>query len=94
MEDEESNLQMKNLTVHHVSTEEEALNLLLMGSYIRKTNATQINQVSSRSHCIFTLNVKAKNLLTETELYSKIHLVDLAGSERVSKSQAEGIVLT
>jgi kinesin family member 6/9 len=66
----------------------------MMGSYIRKTNSTQINQVSSRSHCIFTLNVKAKNLSTSTELYSKIHLVDLAGSERVSKSQAEGIVLT
>lgn len=80
MEDEEANLILKNLSVHQVKTEEEALNLLLMGSYIRKTNATQINQVSSRSHCIFTLNVKARNLADETELYSKIHLVDLAGS--------------
>lgn len=94
MEDEESNLQMKNLSVHQVFNEEEALNKLMLGSYIRKTNSTNSNQVSSRSHCIFTLNVRAKNLLNGTELYSKIHLVDLAGSERVSKSQAEGIVLT
>ena len=94
MEDEESNLQMKNLSVHQVVNEEEALNKLMLGSYIRKTNSTNSNQVSSRSHCIFTLNVRAKNLLNGTELYSKIHLVDLAGSERVSKSQAEGIVLT
>lgn len=65
-----------------------------MGSYIRKTSATNLNQVSSRSHSIFTLNVTARNMVTDTELYSKIHLVDLAGSERVSKSQAEGIVLT
>ena len=85
---------MKNLSSHQVKTEEEALNLLLMGSYIRKTNSTLINQASSRSQCIFTLNIKAKNLATCTELYSKIHLVDLAGSERVSKSQAEGIILT
>ena len=85
---------MKNLSVHRVTTEDEALNLLLLGSFIRKTNATHVNQVSSRSHCIFTLNVKAKNLENGDQLYSKIHLVDLAGSERVSKSQAEGIVLT
>lgn len=62
MEDEEANLQMKNLSVHKVASEDEALNLLLLGSFIRKTNSTNINQVSSRSHCIFTLNVKAKNL--------------------------------
>ena len=65
-----------------------------MGSYIRKVNSTHINQESSRSHCIFTLNVKAKNIETGSELCSKIHLVDLAGSERVSKSHAEGIILT
>lgn len=65
-----------------------------MGNYMRKINSTSLNQTSSRSHCIFTLNVKGKNLTTLTEVYSKIHLVDLAGSERVSKSQAEGIVLT
>jgi len=66
----------------------------MMGNFIRKINATTLNQASSRSHCIFTLNIKGKNLTTLTEVYSKIHLVDLAGSERVSRSQAEGIVLT
>lgn len=66
----------------------------MLGNYIRKTNATILNQASSRSHCIFTLNIKGKNLTTLTEVYSKIHLVDLAGSERISRSQAEGIVLT
>lgn len=65
-----------------------------MGNYIRKINSTSLNQASSRSHCIFTLIIKGKNLATLTEVYSKIYLVDLAGSERVSKSQAEGIVLT
>ena len=65
-----------------------------VGNYIRKVNSTNLNQASSRSHCIFTLNVKGKNLATLTEVYSKIHLVDLAGSERVSRSMAEGIVLT
>jgi kinesin family protein 6/9 len=53
-----------------------------------------MNQASSRSHCIFVLNIKGLDLKTNTEIFSKINLVDLAGSERVSKSQAEGIVLT
>lgn len=71
---------MKNLSIHHVACEEDALDLLGRGSFIRKTNSTNINQVSSRSHCIFTLNIKARNLTNATEIYSKIHLVDLAGS--------------
>ena len=66
----------------------------MMGNYIRRINATSLNQVSSRSHCIFTLNIKGRDRNSLAEVYSKIHLVDLAGSERVSKSQAEGIVLT
>lgn len=66
----------------------------MMGNYNRKINATSLNQASSRSHCIFTLNIRGIDRTTLAEVYSKIHLVDLAGSERVSKSQAEGIVLT
>ena len=66
----------------------------MMGNYMRKVNSTSLNQVSSRSHCIFTLNICGKHRETLAEVYSKIHLVDLAGSQRVSKSQAEGIVLT
>lgn len=94
MEDEDSNLQMKNVQTHPCQTEEEGINYLMMGNYIRRINATSLNQVSSRSHCIFTLNIKGRDRNSLAEVYSKIHLVDLAGSERVSKSQAEGIVLT
>lgn len=61
MEDEDSNLQMKNVQAHRCETEEEAINYLMMGNYIRRINSTSLNQVSSRSHCIFTLNVKGRN---------------------------------
>jgi hypothetical protein len=71
---------MKNLSIHPVNCEEDALDLLGRGSFIRKTNSTKLKQVSSRSHCIFTLNIKARNLSDATEIYSKIHLVDFAGS--------------
>jgi kinesin family protein 6/9 len=66
----------------------------MMGNFNKKINATTLNQFSSRSHCLFTLNIKGIDKITLAEIYSKIHLVDLAGSERISKSQAEGIVLT
>jgi kinesin family protein 6/9 len=85
---------MKNVGVHTVTSQQQAIHYHMLGNYIRKTNATILNQASSRSHCIFTLNIKGKNLTTLTEVYSKIHLVDRAGSERISRSQAEGIVLT
>lgn len=94
LEDEEANLQMKNVQLRTVGTEEQALHYHMMGSFVRRTAATCLNQASSRSHCIFTLNIRGKNLATLTEVYSKLHLVDLAGSERVSRSQAEGAVLT
>lgn len=88
MEDEECNLQMKNVQAHFCETEEQGLDYLMMGNYNRKVNATSLNQVSSRSHCIFTLNVRGIHRQTLAEVYSKIHLVDLAGSERISKSHA------
>lgn len=66
----------------------------MMGNYLRKVSCTSMNQASSRSHSIFVLSIRGIDLHSQTEVYSKINLVDLAGSERVSKSHAEGIVLT
>jgi kinesin family protein 6/9 len=85
---------MRNVKEHSCKTEGEALNYLMTGNFNKKINATSLNQSSSRSHCLFTLTIRATDRLTLAELSSKVHLVDLAGSERVSKSQAEGIVLT
>ena len=85
---------MKNMETHRCANEKEGIDYLMMGNYIKKISSNNLNQTSSRSHCIFTLNVKGKNLQNMNEVYSKINLVDLAGSERVSKSQAEGLLLT
>lgn len=80
MEDEDASLKMKNVGTHICSSEEEAIEYLMMGNYLRKVNSTNLNQVSSRSHCIFTLNINGLNKTTKASVYSKIHLVDLAGS--------------
>merc|ERR1711971_535848 len=45
--------------------------------------ATDMNDVSSRSHCIFTVElVQSSGGVASSQLCSKINLVDLAGSER------------
>jgi len=49
---------------------------------------------STRSHCIFTIHVTSRETGSATIRKAKLHLVDLAGSERVSKTNAQGTLLT
>lgn len=53
-----------------------------------------MNDTSSRSHCIFTVELEARASGSDTVRRSKLNLVDLAGSERVSKTGAEGQILS
>lgn len=92
-EDEEGNIHLKNLTVNRIANEQEGIDLLMMGNFIRQVSATPMNQSSSRSHCVFTITLESREKGSETCLVSKLHLVDLAGSERIGKSQVEGLLL-
>lgn len=49
-----------------------------------------INEFSSWSHLILTVNVACVNHELGKKFLSKLHLIDLAGSEWIHKSQAEG----
>lgn len=64
---------------------EQALSLLFLGETNRAIAATASNDVSSRSHCIFSIHLEGRNVQTGQLKRSKIHLVDLAGSERMDK---------
>ena len=50
-------------------------------SVIRTTASTNMNDTSSRSHAIFTINFTQAKFYTDmpSETVSKMHLVDLAG---------------
>lgn len=93
LEDEEGQYHFKNLSVNQVNSEEEALNLLFIGDTNRAIGETQMNQSSSRSHCIFTLIVEMRMIGSDTVKRSKLNLVDLAGSERVHKTNSSGQTL-
>lgn len=62
------------------------------GNSHRTTAATNMNDVSSRSHAIFTITFVQAGYCNgiPSETVSKIHLVDLAGSERADATGATG----
>lgn len=85
---------VEDLSSHPVDSSIALKNWLAVGNSQRATAATGMNDRSSRSHSIFTINLT----LTETDVESsklvtkrsRISLVDLAGSERVSQTRASG----
>uniref|UniRef100_A0A8B9B957 Kinesin-like protein n=1 Tax=Anser brachyrhynchus TaxID=132585 RepID=A0A8B9B957_9AVES len=86
---------VKGLSVHPVSHEEDALNLLFEGETNRVIAEHSLNKNSSRSHCIFTIYIESRcRVFSDVRcINSKINLIDLAGSERLSKTGSEGQVL-
>jgi len=84
-EDGDANLHLRNLSVHSCKSEQDAIDLLMMGNFIRQVSATPMNPASSRSHCIFTVAIEGKD--NDVLRVSKLHLVDLAGSERIFKKE-------
>ncbi|EAS05652.4 kinesin motor catalytic domain protein (macronuclear) [Tetrahymena thermophila SB210] len=91
--DDEGNIHLKNITIHPIQNEQEGFDKMITGNFIKKMSSTPINYNSSRSHCVFTINLEATEKATGDQYLSKLHLVDLAGSERISKSQVEGTLL-
>ncbi|XP_031496899.1 kinesin-like protein KIN-1 [Nymphaea colorata] len=76
-----------------ISDTKQALKHLCGGIANRAVGETQMNLVSSRSHCLYIISIQQgtpQNTRVET---GKLILVDLAGSEKVEKTGAEGKVL-
>ncbi|XP_050207091.1 kinesin-like protein KIN-14R isoform X2 [Mercurialis annua] len=68
----------------------EAWNVLQAGSNARAVGSNNVNEHSSRSHCMLCVTVKAKNLMNSECTKSRLWLVDLAGSERLAKTDVQG----
>eukprot|EP00347_Sterkiella_histriomuscorum_P001469 403371916 len=75
---------VENLYVFECQTPEEAIELFKFGSKNRVLASHNLNDLSSRSHTIFTLTVEQQDLrhAGESLTVSKLQLVDLAGSEK------------
>lgn len=77
----------------HIKNATEGIKVLQDGSLKRQVAATKCNDLSSRSHTVFTITayVKKTNEAGVEDLVSagKLNLVDLAGSENIQRSGAE-----
>ena len=76
----------------HIRTATEGVKLLQQGSHKRQVAATKCNDLSSRSHTVFTVTAYIKRTSDNGEDYisaGKLNLVDLAGSENIQRSGAE-----
>jgi hypothetical protein len=81
-----------NLKHFMVSSFEECEKLLDEGLMNRTTGATAMNATSSRSHCVFTLELMQLQSGGGSGVVSssKITLIDLAGSEKTATAKTEG----
>ena len=75
----------RGLTEKQVHSASDVLNLMQKAQHSRMVGETRMNKASSRSHCLFTIQVHGKISLLDgegdMEFNGKLHLVDLAGSE-------------
>jgi kinesin family protein 11 len=76
----------------HIKSAVDGVKLLQAGSHKRQVAATKCNDLSSRSHTVFTVTAYIKRTGANGEDYisaGKLNLVDLAGSENIQRSGAE-----
>lgn len=76
----------------HIKNANAGIKLLQGGSHKRQVAATKCNDLSSRSHTVFTITVYIKRTAESGEDFvsaGKLNLVDLAGSENIQRSGAE-----
>lgn len=89
-EDGTKGIYINGLSEVPANDENKATNCLVVGGSKRTVGATAMNDVSSRSHAIFIVNIKASRLDGGGKTTGKFTLVDLAGSERSKKTKATG----
>ncbi|KAF5278985.1 hypothetical protein FQA39_LY05663 [Lamprigera yunnana] len=81
---------VKGLTSYTIDCIESINKLISVSNSNRKTRSTLMNEVSSRSHALFSITIEARDKNTNKTTIAKLNLVDLAGSERLKRTQATG----
>ena len=92
-EEKSRGVYVKGLLEIYVSSVQEVYEVMRRGGLARVVAATNMNEMSSRSHSIFVVTVTQKNVETGSAKSGQLFLVDLAGSEKVGKTGASGQTL-
>ncbi|MCD7452409.1 Kinesin-like protein KIN-8B [Datura stramonium] len=91
-EDPEQGIMVAGLRCIKVNSADKILELLNLGNSRRKTENTEVNETSSRSHAVLEITVtrKQRAKYSNQVMRGKLALVDLAGSERASETNSGG----
>ncbi|XP_059293454.1 kinesin-like protein KIN-8B isoform X2 [Lycium ferocissimum] len=91
-EDPEQGIMVAGLRCIKVNSADRILELLNLGNSRRKTENTEVNETSSRSHAVLEITVtrKQRDKYSNQVIRGKLALVDLAGSERASETNSGG----
>lgn len=81
---------LDNPALLRASSMKDVDHILATGERQKTVFATQMNERSSRSHCLFTITLTQTNVERNFRERNKFNLVDLAGSERQKKSLTHG----
>ncbi|KAF2815125.1 kinesin-domain-containing protein [Mytilinidion resinicola] len=87
-----SSTMVQGVEESHIKSAAKGIQLLREGSHKRQVAATKCNDLSSRSHTVFTVTIYIKRTSDTGEDFisaGKLNLVDLAGSENIQRSGAE-----
>ncbi|KAK4426491.1 Kinesin-like protein KIN-8B [Sesamum alatum] len=91
-EDPDQGIVVAGLRSIKVNSADKILELLNLGNSRRKTESTEVNETSSRSHAVLEISVtrKQQKEYPNQVIRGKLALVDLAGSERASETNSGG----
>ncbi|ESQ45571.1 hypothetical protein EUTSA_v10010126mg [Eutrema salsugineum] len=89
-EDPEQGIVVAGLRSIKVYSADRILELLNLGNSRRKTESTEMNGTSSRSHAVLEIAVKRRQKNQNQVMRGKLALVDLAGSERAAETNNGG----
>lgn len=90
-ENQSKQLILTGLSIHQIDNFQEGMALLMLGDDNRVVAETPKNDASTRSHCLFMIQIESQKIGEDKKTLSKLHIVDLSGSEKPSKSDLSGI---
>ena len=93
-ENKSKQLILTNLSIHEIDNFQEGMALLMLGDDNRVVAETPKNDASTRSHCLFMIQIESQKIGEDLKTLSKLHIVDLSGSEKPSKTDLSGIRMT
>lgn len=92
--DAKGGVEIEGLTEVPISDFKKAIWWYNKGRRARATSFTNVNDASSRSHCLTRITISHHGEASEGETrVSKLWMVDLGGSERLLKTGAKGLTL-